>query len=308
MSLWRSVTAIGVGQCVNWGVLYYAFGVLLLPVERELETPRWVVAGAFSAALLTSAAAAPAIGRWVDRGYGPALMATGGLGGAALLAAWAAMSNPWTLYLSWSALGLCMAAALYEPAFAIVGRAIDHPADRLKSLAGITVLGGLASTIFLPLTAVLVQQVGWRGAVWWLAALMALSTAVVSYTAFRSTARLPSVPARRGDRSLGFRGRPVDAIRLSGHHGLLAVRGESPASIETGDAPGPPPHRAHYARRGPRSQGATTEHIGPYVREEQRSALRGPRRAFLSALGCRRDAAPVECRRSFTTGCQSFVG
>src|SRR5688572_24778125 len=36
----------------------------------------------------------------------------------------------------------------------------------------------------------------------------------------------------------------------------LTARGESPASIETGDAPG--------------SQGATSEHIGQYVSEEQR--------------------------------------
>ena len=27
----RAVWAIGLGQCVNWGVLYYAFGVLLVP-------------------------------------------------------------------------------------------------------------------------------------------------------------------------------------------------------------------------------------------------------------------------------------
>ena len=29
------------------------------------------------------------------------------------------------LYLVWAALGLCMAATLYEPAFMIVGRAFD---------------------------------------------------------------------------------------------------------------------------------------------------------------------------------------
>jgi hypothetical protein len=32
----RAVWAIGIGQCVGWGVLYYAFGVLLVPVEQDL--------------------------------------------------------------------------------------------------------------------------------------------------------------------------------------------------------------------------------------------------------------------------------
>jgi hypothetical protein len=36
----RAVIALGVGQCVNWGVLYYAFAVLLLPVEAELGAER----------------------------------------------------------------------------------------------------------------------------------------------------------------------------------------------------------------------------------------------------------------------------
>ena len=48
----RAILAIGVGQLVNWGVLYYAFGVLMLPLERDLGVARWVVAGAFSLALL----------------------------------------------------------------------------------------------------------------------------------------------------------------------------------------------------------------------------------------------------------------
>jgi hypothetical protein len=55
----RAVIALGIGQCVNWGVLYYAFAVLLLPVEAELGAERWIVTGAFSLALLLSAIAAP---------------------------------------------------------------------------------------------------------------------------------------------------------------------------------------------------------------------------------------------------------
>ena len=46
-----------------------------------------------------------------------------------------------------------MSAVLYEPVFAIVGKAIADAGDRLRAIATITVFGGLASTLFLPLTA-----------------------------------------------------------------------------------------------------------------------------------------------------------
>jgi hypothetical protein len=41
----RAIAALGIGQCVNWGVLYYAFAVLVLPLARELAVPTWVGPG-----------------------------------------------------------------------------------------------------------------------------------------------------------------------------------------------------------------------------------------------------------------------
>lgn len=180
----RAVWTIGVGQCVGWGVLYYAFGVLLVPVERELAVARWIVAGAFSTALLLSAIAAPTIGQWTDRGHGPAVMLAGGLSASGLLAIWAACPGIWVSYAAWSGLGLCMAAILYEPVFAIVGRAIGDAKDRLRAIATITVFGGLASTVFLPLTAWLVEHEGWQRAVYLLAVCLALVTLAVHRSVF----------------------------------------------------------------------------------------------------------------------------
>ena len=190
----RAIVALGLGQCVNWGVLYYAFGVLLVPVALDLGVPRWVVAGAFSTALLASAAAAPTIGGWSDRGRGPLLIQGGGFMAAALLITWALLPGVAMLYLIWAALGLCMAATLYEPVFAVVGRARSNPDDRLRALAAVTVLGGLASTVFLPLTAVLAESLGWRAAVCGLACVLAVSTYLSSRIALRRVD--VSVPAR----------------------------------------------------------------------------------------------------------------
>src|SRR6187401_240362 len=85
----QALVVLGIGQCLNWGILYYAFAVLLLPVARELGVDEWVVTGAFSLGLLVSAGCAPRIGRWADEGHGGAVLQWGGFGAAALLAFWA---------------------------------------------------------------------------------------------------------------------------------------------------------------------------------------------------------------------------
>jgi MFS family permease len=181
----RAVIALGIGQCVNWGVLYYAFAVLMLPVQRELGVDTWVVSGAFSLALLVTALSAPIIGQWGDQDRGPLLMQAGGIAAAATLAVWTLTSGVIMLYVVWAGLGACMAATLYEPAFVIIGRAYTDSARRLRALAAVTLFGGLASTVFLPATAILVNGMGWRGAARVLALLMLASTAITYTFALR---------------------------------------------------------------------------------------------------------------------------
>lgn len=180
----RVIWAIGCGQLVNWGVMYFAFGVLLVPLEQFLDEPRWLVAGAFSLSLMVSAFAAPAVGRLADRGQGPAVMQAGGLVASALLIVWAAWPSLWSTYLVWALLGMCGAAILYEPVFAIVGRAFSDAAGRMRAIATVTVMGGLASSVFLPGTAALTDRLGWRGAVIAIGLLIAVTTLIVWRIAF----------------------------------------------------------------------------------------------------------------------------
>lgn len=193
----RAIVALGIGQCVNWGVLYYTFAVLILPLQRELDVATWVVTGAFSVALLMSALVAPTIGRWSDRGHGGVLIQAGGFAAAGLLVLWTAVPGTASLYAAWTCLGVCMAAALYEPAFVVVAQAHQDPTMRLRALALVTVLGGMASTVFLPVAWVMVDRLGWRAAVLTLAAALAASTWLVRALVFRPLPRvgLPRAPA-----------------------------------------------------------------------------------------------------------------
>jgi predicted MFS family arabinose efflux permease len=69
-------------------------------------------------------------------------------------------------------LGVGMACALYTPAFAVVTR--RFPQDFRRAIITMTFLGGLASTVFIPLIAWLFEVLGWRNALIILALLQLL--------------------------------------------------------------------------------------------------------------------------------------
>jgi MFS family permease len=160
---WPMLLGLSVAETVSWGVLHYAFSVFIRPMEEELGWSRATVTGAFSLALLVSGLSALPVGHWLDR-HGPrALMSAGSVAGALLLFAWSRAHTVTGFYLIWAGLGMAMAAMLYEPAFVVV--ATWFVRQRHRALTLLTVFGGLASAIFVPLSAALLARQGWRGAV-----------------------------------------------------------------------------------------------------------------------------------------------
>lgn len=171
---WAIAGTLAVTETASWGVLYYAFAVFLVPMQEELGWSQPALTGAYSLGLLVSGLAAPLVGRWLDR-HGPrGLMTIGSIVGAALLLVWASVEDLLIFYLVWVGIGLAMAATLYEPAFAVLAKWFER--GRARALLLVTLAGGLASTIFLPLSAWLVEAQGWRGALFALAAILALLT------------------------------------------------------------------------------------------------------------------------------------
>ena len=78
---WRGVLALSVAVTTSWGVLYYAFGVFLPTVARDLGASEAMIGGAFSAALLAAAAVSSLAGRALDRwGARPVMVTAGTLG------------------------------------------------------------------------------------------------------------------------------------------------------------------------------------------------------------------------------------
>lgn len=159
---------LSLAQLIGWGSVFYAFSMLLTPVEAELGVSRSDVSLAMSLALLAEGLAAYPVGRWIEAGKERAVM-TGGsvLAGVGLLALSQTHSLV-TYCAAWVMLGVAMAATLYTPVFAVVTRRFPH--NFRRQIITITFLGGLASTVFIPLMAWLLGAVGWRHMLWVLAA------------------------------------------------------------------------------------------------------------------------------------------
>jgi MFS family permease len=114
------IAVLAVTQTVGYGVLSYAFSVLLTPIAADLHTSSAAVTGAYTISILASAAGAIPAGRWLDRHGGRALMTTGSALGVAAVVAWSQVTQVWQLYAVFTLIGLAATASLYEAAFPVL--------------------------------------------------------------------------------------------------------------------------------------------------------------------------------------------
>jgi MFS family permease len=165
----RKVGWLSLAQLVTWGSIFYTFALLVEPLERELGLTRAQSSLGFSIALLAEGLLAYPVGRWIDRGHERAVMTGGSLAIAAGLLLHSQVHTALGFYAVWALLGSALAATLYTPVFAVVTR--RYPNDFRRAIITLTFLGGLASTVFIPVSAWLIATLGWRHALWVLAAL-----------------------------------------------------------------------------------------------------------------------------------------
>ena len=157
----RIISALGVAQIFAWGSSYYLLTVLAEPVAADTGWPLTYVVGGVSLALLVSGLISPKVGRLIAACGGRPVLS----GGAVLLAlglATIGLAPSLTVFLGgWAIIGIGMGASLYDPAFSTLGRlygaAARHPITML------TLFGGFASTVCWPISAWLVDLLGWRG-------------------------------------------------------------------------------------------------------------------------------------------------
>jgi MFS family permease len=197
---WILAVVLGFTSAVSWGVLYYAFSVLIPPTTAELGWSRAEISGALSVMLVVSGLAGLAVGRWLDE-HGPRLLMTAGsIIAVPLVIAWSQVRDLLSFYVIWILIGIAFAAVNYGPAFATM--IVWFRRDRSRALTLVTLVAGFSSTIFVPLTAWLVSIQGWRAALVTLAIVLGLLT-IAPHALF--------LRRRPADIGVGVDGDPLDA-------------------------------------------------------------------------------------------------
>ena len=147
---WTLVWTLSVGQLISWGTLYYAFAVYALPMEQELGWSKAELNGALSLGLLVNGLLMLPAGAWIDRHGGRWIMLAGSLAGRAPLLLWSVTTSQIAFYAIYAAMGMVLSAELYEPALAVLTANLGRHYRR--AITVMTPVGGLASTVFIPLT------------------------------------------------------------------------------------------------------------------------------------------------------------
>lgn len=168
------VVVLSTVQIVSWGVLYYAFAALQSSISTDTGWSGVAVTGAFSVAQFVSGGVGIWVGRHIDDVGPRRVMTAASLVAVPGVATVALAPNLAVFYLGWMLTGAAMAGTLYPPAFA----ALTHwgGSRRVRAITTLTLVAGLASTVFAPLASALDDALGWRDAYLVLLAGMVLIT------------------------------------------------------------------------------------------------------------------------------------
>lgn len=154
------VVALGTAQTVAWASSYYLPAILAAPIARDLGLAPTYVFGALSGALVISGLIGPRVGHAIDTFGGRSLLAISNLVFVAGLLLLSVAHGVAVLIAAWVLLGIGMGMGLYEAAFATLARIYGTNARR--TITGITLIAGFASTLGWPLTTWLDSEYGWR--------------------------------------------------------------------------------------------------------------------------------------------------
>jgi len=155
------IAGLGIGQICSWGSLYYAFPMIAEAMRSDLGWSKPELYGAATIGLLLSGIAAYPVGNSIDRGHGRTIMTAASILAGLLLIAWSQVESIVVFYFLLAGIGCLQAATLYEAAFAGVARRFGTGNAR-TGIVILTLWGGFASTVFIPLIQFLLDHLGWR--------------------------------------------------------------------------------------------------------------------------------------------------
>jgi predicted MFS family arabinose efflux permease len=156
------IPALGIAQIFAWGSTFYLLGVLAPLIVSDMGWSYDLVVAGVSIGLLIAGLASPRVGLLIARVGGRRVLATGAVLLAAGLTTLGVATSIPVYLLGWAIIGVGMSASLYDAAFSTLGSL--YGAQARSAISVLTLLGGFASTVCWPLSALLAAHLGWRGA------------------------------------------------------------------------------------------------------------------------------------------------
>ncbi len=152
---------LGITQIMGYGTLMYAYAVLLPHMAEDLGLSLSAVFGILSLGLFFGGLVSPIAGTLVDRFGGRWVMVLGSVVTGLALMLLSLVEGRFGLFLAILLAEGAGMFVLYNVAFASVAR-LDLGIPAQRSISVITLFGGVASTVFWPLTLLLYNQIGWE--------------------------------------------------------------------------------------------------------------------------------------------------
>ena len=159
--LWAPILGIGLTQMIGWGTSFTAITILGTSIGRDLQMAREAVFGGVTVMMIVSGLLAPRFGRRIDAQGARGLMVPGALVGAVALLVIGVARGPISFWFGWGLFGLSVAMMMTNAAVPALVQIAG--ADARRAVTIYTVITGVTSAVFLPLTSWIESQVGWRG-------------------------------------------------------------------------------------------------------------------------------------------------
>lgn len=161
--VWHTTAILGVTQILGWGTTFYLPGIVGRQIGDALDLPGAVVFGGITVMVILSAFLSPAAGRALDRHGTRFLMAFGSVVLALGLLVLALSQETISYLLAWVLFGIATPFALSLAATTALAQTAG--AEARRAMIALMLFTGLSSSIVWPISAALVEWIGWRGAV-----------------------------------------------------------------------------------------------------------------------------------------------
>jgi len=156
------VVPLALTVMVGFGAILYGFSVYATDQAAGAEFSKTTLSLAYGGAVFVGGLLALPVGHFADKHGVRIVIGAGALLGGMGLVGFSMSNQAWQVIAAWwLLLGPAQAMIYYEPAYVAIDQ-WSSPHDRARTLATITLIGGIAGIVFIPLTAWLVTHIEWR--------------------------------------------------------------------------------------------------------------------------------------------------